>query len=315
MRAVRVDGPYHVSVVEVPSPRAADDEVLVEVERAAMCATDVKLVAHGADPPRVPGHEVAGRLEGGLFVGVHPDIGCGRCNFCLSGFENRCPDRVSIGLDCDGGFAQMVSVPRRHAVPLDLDVDLAPLIEPLACCVHAVRMLHVEKNDLALVVGAGPMGILSMWTLKAHGARVVVCQRSERRRRLADELGADAVCRPDDPVEKMMEARPQFAIVTAPGSPAIKHALKSVVVGGTVHAFAGTPGGATLDANDIHYRHLSLIGSTGSTVSDYERAAQLVSSGSVPMGRLPTTTISLHELPDALRGAHKDSAMKVLVSP
>jgi L-iditol 2-dehydrogenase len=315
VRAVRLDGPDDVRVVEVPTPRAANDEVLVEVERAAMCATDVKLVAQGTDPPRVLGHELAGRLVGGRFVGVHPDIGCGRCSFCSSGFENRCPDRVSIGLDRDGGFAQMVSVPKRHTVPLDLDVDLAPLIEPLACCVHAVRMLRVEDGDLALVVGVGPMGLLTMWTLIAHGVRVGVCQRSEQRRRLADELGADVVFGPEDPVQKIMGEPPRVAVVAAPGSSALAYALRSVVVGGIVHAFAGTPGGATVDANVVHYRHLSLVGSTGSTVSDYERAAHLVSSGFVPLERLPTTTISLDELPDALRGSHKNSALKLLVSP
>lgn len=87
------------------------------------------------------------------------------------------------------------------------------------------------------------------------------------------------------------------ALVTAPGVEALSWAIEHVDVGGRVHAFAGSPGGAPIDANLVHYRHLRLVGSTGSTIDDYRRARDLASSGSVPLERLPSRTVSLDEIP------------------
>jgi L-iditol 2-dehydrogenase len=314
MRAVQVSEPGLAELVDASDPRAVDGEVVVAVERAAMCPTDVKLMKRGSNPPRVPGHEIAGRLADGSLVGVHPDIGCGRCAICRAGHENRCPDRVSIGIDRDGGFAERVAVPASHAFALEVDLDVVPLIEPLACCVQAARMLPVRAGQTAMVVGAGAMGLLCMWTLRALGAVVGVCQRSEARRRLVKELGADFVFGPHEAAAQAMGEAPEVAVVTAPGGAALRQALEGVAVGGTVHAFAGSPGGAQIDANTVHYRHLTLVGSTGSTFADYRRAVELVSSGAVPLHRVPTSTVVLEEVPAALRGDVAGDVLKVLIA-
>ncbi|MGH2664047.1 MAG: zinc-dependent alcohol dehydrogenase [Actinomycetota bacterium] len=314
MRAVRVSDPATVDVVKVPRPPAGTGEVLVRVSAAAVCPTDRRLAARGADPPRIPGHEAAGRLEDGTPVGVHPDIGCGRCPLCRAGWENRCPDRISIGLDRDGGFADWVAVPGRHVVPLaGVGPGVGPLLEPLACVLHALRLLGVGSRERIVVVGAGAMGILATWALQAAGAAVAVVQRSEPRRRLAAELGADAALGPDgDPAEALGDL-PAAAIVAAPGAEALTWALERVAPGGRVHAFAGTPEGAPVDANLVHYRHLALVGSTGSTVADYERARELAASGAVPLDRLPIATVPLESVPGVLLGSPGSDVLKVLV--
>jgi L-iditol 2-dehydrogenase len=314
MRAVRVGTGGGAQLVETERPAPGAGELLVRVEAAAICATDRKLAAHGAPAPVILGHELAGRLEDGRLVGVHPDVGCGACAFCRAGFENRCPERVSIGIDRDGGLAEWVAVPGGHVLPLDgVPLELSPVLEPLACCLHAVRLLAVRRDDAALVVGAGAMGILSMWALQQAGARVAVSQRSEERRQLAGELGADAVLAPGESAEATLGGAPRVAIVTAPGSEPLAGALEAVALGGVVHAFAGTPAGARIDANVVHYRHLRLIGSTGSALSDYRRAVELVSSGRIPLDRLPSTTVAIAEVPKLLLGQRTVPGLKVIV--
>jgi threonine dehydrogenase-like Zn-dependent dehydrogenase len=166
--------------------------------------------------------------------------------------------------------------------------------------VHAASVLEAREGDLAVVVGAGSLGILGMWALQAVGVRVAVMQRSDRRRALALELGADGVLGSGEDPARVLGARPRLALVAAPGADALSWALEHVDVGGRVHAFAGTPGGAPVDANVVHYRHLALVGSTGSTVEDYRRALELAGGGRVPLERLPVARIALDEVPRVL---------------
>jgi len=302
MRALRIGEPGEVDLVDVPTPRPASDEVLVRVAFAGICATDRKLATRGSREPRIPGHEVSGWLDDGTPVGIHSDLGDGTCRHCRMGYENRCPGRVSIGLDRDGGMAEWLTAPEAHIVPLDgLDPEVGCLLEPLACCVHATSLLDVQPGAPAVVVGAGPMGLLAMWALQARGAVVAVCETSPQRRSVATELGAQAVLAPDDDVMESLEASPSSAVVTAPGPAALGWALARMEPGGTVHAFAGTVGGNPIDANVVHYRHIALVGSTGSSMRDYVEAHALVRDGRVPLERLPRRVISLDDAVDTLR--------------
>lgn len=314
MKAVRVSGPGEVELTEVPDPSPGSDEALIEVQSAALCATDRKLTIRGSDPPRVPGHEFAGLLPDGTVVAVHPDIGCGRCEMCRAGFENRCPKRESIGLDRDGGFAEWTVAPIDHVVPLnDVAIEIAPLLEPLACCVHAARVLDIGHGDSAVVVGAGVMGVLVMWVLQVGGVRVAVCQRSPKRRALARDLGAEFVVCPEDDLTTVLGERPRHAVVTAPTTRAIAWALENVRVGGSIHIFAGVDGGAPIDANSVHYRHLRLVGSTGSTVADYRAGLEMVIRKEIDLAAVPRRVISLSEVPEALLAPPEPDVLKVTI--
>ena len=314
MRAVVVSAPGTAELVEAACRPPGPGELRVRVAVAGICGTDRRLAARGADPPRIPGHEAAGHLDDGTPVGIHPDVGCGRCPHCLAGLENRCPDKRSVGLDRDGGLAEWLCVPAAHAVTVaGLDLGLVPLLEPLACCLHALSTLAVRRDDTALVVGAGSMGLLCMWALQAVGATVAVAQRSPERRALAARLGADVVLGPGQDPQAELGRAPSVAVVAAPGTEPLAWALAKVAVGGRVHAFASTPGGAPVDANVVHYRHLTVIGSTGSTVGDYRRARDLAASGEVPLARLPRSTVPLERAPAVLVGRDGHGALKITV--
>lgn len=309
-----MDGPGEVRIAELPVPAPAPGEILIRVAFSGICATDHKLAARGFEAPRVLGHEIGGWLEDETAVGVHPEVGCGQCERCRAGFENRCASRVSIGIDRDGGLTEYVTVPERNIVPLgSLSLRQAPLLEPLACALHAVEVLRVESDEAALVVGAGTMGLLAMLALLSRGARVAVSQRSPLRRHLASELGADVVIGPGEDPSPLLGEPPAVVIVTAPTSQALTYALDVVAIGGRVHAFAGIPGGGEIDANVIHYRHLALTGSTGSRLGDYHRALELGGSGQIALSRFPTRFVTLEEARTLVAGERGVDVYKVMI--
>lgn len=313
MHAVVVAGPDDVSVRDVDRPRPGPDDLVVEVVAAAICATDRKFAARGDDVPRVLGHEFSGRLPDGTVVGVHPEATCGHCAACRAGWDNRCPERLSLGLGRDGGLAEAVVVPAAQVLPLaGIDPVVGSMLEPLACIVHAVEGQGMDTSSTAAVVGAGAMGILGAWVLQAAGVRVTVVQRSARRRELARTLGIDAVIGPDEDVCDTLGGPPGVALVTAPGAGALEWALHNVAPGGRVHAFAGTPGGALVDANIVHYRHLTLLGSTGSRFRDYVRARDLVRSGAVDLSSLPRHEVALADAADAVQAGPPEGALKTV---
>ncbi|HEX6230665.1 MAG TPA: alcohol dehydrogenase catalytic domain-containing protein [Actinomycetota bacterium] len=317
MRAIRIDGPRRVALVDMPRPEPSPGDVLVRVASAALCAVDRRLAERGTERPRVPGHEIAGTLEDGTPVGVHPNIGCGRCEWCRQGFVNRCPDHEDLGRDRDGGLAEWIAVPADHVVPLEgLDLETAPLVEPLSTIVHAQSLLAVDGGDRVAVVGAGPLGILGMWMFRRLGATVAVVQRSEERRRLALRLGADAAVGPGDDVDEPLGGPPHAILVTAPGADPLTWALERVAEGGIVHSFAGTAGGMPVDANLVHYRHLRLVGSTGCTVEEFRQALELARSGAIPVAELPRVTVPLERVPAVLLDPAPDpGTLKVMVRP
>lgn len=315
MKAVRVTGPGTVELATLPRPRPDESEVVVAVEAAAICGTDRKLVRRGEPAGRVLGHEGAGRLPDGTLVGIHPDTGCGRCTACRDGRTNRCPDHVAVGIDRDGCLAEAVTVPAAHAVPLDgVALELAPLAEPLACCVHALDRATTRRLSpgTAVVVGAGAMGVLMGWTLAAAGWSVVVNQRSQPRRDLARDLGLPVLGPDDDPAEAF-DGPPDLVMVTAPGTEALSWALEEVAEGGTVHAFAGTPDGAPIDANLVHYRHLDLVGSTGSGLTDYREALALIRDGDVPVETLPRDITDLSGVVNAVTRHADETILRTIV--
>lgn len=313
MRALQVQGPAVAQVVTVDPPAPAPGEVIVSVATAAICNTDRKLTTRGASPGRTLGHETAGYLQDGTAVGVHPDISCGKCASCRAGLDSHCPDKVAVGIDRDGGLAGSVAVPAAHAVPLEgVPVEFAPMLEPLACCVHAVRRAGPFDGP-AVVVGAGAMGIFLTWVLRAAGTTVAVCQSSAARRDQASRLGADVVLTSEQDPREVLDEQPGAIFVTAPGADALQWGLRHVATAGVVHAFAGTPGGALVDANLVHYGHLQLVGSTGSGLLDYRRARDLVRDGSVNLSSLPHRRTDLDGAARAVVAAPAANELRTLI--
>jgi len=207
MLSVVVESPRTVALVERPLPEPVAGELRVRVRYAGICGSDVHIL-HGDNPfvvyPRVIGHEFVGvveRVGGGVdaarvgeLVAVDPVIGCGRCYACRLGRANVCRELQVLGVHRDGGFSQWLCVPagNAHPIPNGLSAEAAATIEPFAIAANVTERTGVRPDDVALVYGAGPIGVCVTQVLKGvYGVRVIVADRIPERLALARLSGAD----------------------------------------------------------------------------------------------------------------------------
>lgn len=262
MRAVQVPEPETgFEVIEVAIPDPDPDEVRVEVEACGVCHSEAFVVNDaypGIEYPRVPGHEVGGRVdavgddvtqwEAGDRVGVGWHGGhCFSCDACRRGDFINCENAEIAGLTDDGGYAEYLTAPREAVarVPDDLDaVDAAPLLCAGVTTFNALRNSDAAPGDLVAVQGVGGLGHLAVQYAHAAGFETVAVSRGEEKRDLAEELGADHYVdsEAEDPAAVLSDlGGAQVVLATAPSSDAMESVLGGVGDNGTLLA-VGAPG-------------------------------------------------------------------------
>ena len=203
-RVALVPSPGRIGLELRPVGEPADGEVLVRVSECGLCGSDLKLFSgrHPVlQPPLVLGHEFHGTVEAagtedvepGAPVAVFPPIGCGRCRNCRRGEPHTCHAMTFIGGERQGGLSDLVAVPAGNVVPMrpDVPADRRVFVEPLAVGVHAAARGAVRPDEVALVVGAGPIGLFTALALRHGGVeRVLLADLADDRLALARRLGA-----------------------------------------------------------------------------------------------------------------------------
>ena len=210
MKAAVFRGIGQVEVAEVPVPEPGPGEVLIRVGYCGICGSDLEAVHTGMyEPGLIIGHEFAGVIaevgpgvEGwqvGDRVVVNDAIPCGVCPPCREGRLDGCEDLTMVGVTHDGGMAEYVRITARglHRLPEGVTLRQGALVEPLAVALHGVRRSRLKPGDQVLVMGAGPIGLLTLQCALLAGARrVVVTEIDPTRAALAERLGAAAVLDP-----------------------------------------------------------------------------------------------------------------------
>jgi L-iditol 2-dehydrogenase len=299
-------GPGDLRVEEVAEPRG---EVLVEVEAATACATDVKALRHGhlilGPYPARFGHETVGvRDDTGERVLVGDSVPCGACVACVASRTQLCEDMTWVL----GGFAERIAAPAAalHAVPGGLAPAGAAMAEPLAAAVHAVARAGASAD--AAVLGGGTMGLMLARLLVLEGRDVTLCDRHPLRRAQAEAWGARAVERLGRH-DLVMEAvgRPQ----------AWRAAIDAAAPGGTVVLVGGCPSGTdvTLASGPLHYAELDVRGAFHHTPAEVDRALALLAGGDVDWRALAGDTVGLDALHGALLRPSAGEARKLVVDP
>jgi threonine dehydrogenase-like Zn-dependent dehydrogenase len=213
IRAAVFAGPEKVEVQRRPRPvLGSPSEVLVEVEACGICGTDLHIVenppGHPATTGVVLGHEMVGRIveagaaapgaDVGTRVVVSPNVACHHCRSCRQGIVSACENFSSIGIFRDGGLADVVSVPAAacYAIGEDIPARTAALTEPLSCVLNGVSQARPMPGDVAVIYGAGAIGLLFLAVLVAGGVRCVVVEPSPSRRETAAKMGATGAIDP-----------------------------------------------------------------------------------------------------------------------
>jgi L-iditol 2-dehydrogenase len=347
MLAAVYHGAEDIRVEQVPIPQIGPGELLLKVNSASICGTDLRIFhgGHRMFPPgtiRIPGHEVVGTIAAcgeqvtGFSIGqrvfVAPNMGCGHCRQCISGNNNRCANYQAVGVTLDGGFAEYMRVPaaavqQGNVIHINPAVDpaVAALTEPFACVLRGQEVLHIRPGDVVLVIGAGPIGIMHLKLAQLSGAgRVLVSEFHPERAAQAAALGADRVIIPtEEDLAAVLAAETDglgadVIIVAAPAHAAQESALQLAGIGGRINFFGGLPKDQptiNFDSNLVHYKELLVTATTACSTADCWRAAQIISTGKVDLSSLVSKRFPLVEAGAAFAAAQDRKSLKVVLEP
>lgn len=326
MKAAVVTEPGVLVITDVPSPVPRDHEVIVQVDTCGICGTDVHVLDgdYGVVRyPVIPGHEFAGTvtavgaavrgLEVGTLVAVDPMDYCDACEMCRSGWTNMCTNGGGLGTTAPGALAEYVAVngARCEPLPPGLSLELASLVEPLSCVLHALDRLGPVLGADTLVLGSGPIGLLLTSLLSMAGATVDVVDRNPARLAFAPKFGATRIG-----ATAAELAAPNWAvIVDATGNPAAVRDAFAFARRTARIALLGVSGPGNsfpFEPFDIVARELTVLG-VNSVRHTFGRAARLLASGRIPAELLHEDALPLSETAEALRRAHEGEALKTRV--
>lgn len=322
MKALMYLGEKNLEVQNVPDP---DGEFLVRVLGCDICGTDLKTWLHGHPnftPPCILGHEFIGTVErapqnSGFSVGdavvVAPYGECGECDLCQRGAGELCTHKHNVS---SGAFCELVSVPldfvKSGVFKLDSPDEAFTLVEPLACVLTAMSKMHITAISNVLIAGGGPMGMLFALMLMAKKVSVTISEPNESRRNQVSSFGVRTAV-PDD-----IKPNEYDNIVVAVNLPSlVEEYVKCVGDNGTVHVFAGMPAGTmfALDAAAIHYRGVTVTGSSGFNLAAFKRAYEIIQTDPAYFRRLISHRFRIDDATKAFETLAAGKAFKVLIQP
>jgi len=338
-RTALLERPRHFELVERPLPVAGPGEVVVRVAATAVCHTDLGIYTGdhpGVRYPVVMGHEATGRIEsvgpgvsgmtqGGPVI-INPIISCGHCDSCRRGAEHLCRNAGLFGREVDGSMSELVKLKSKyvHALPLDLPLANATLIETLATVRHAQERLALAAGESVVVIGQGTTGLLHTRLAVLAGANpVIAISRTRWKLDMAERMGAHHAL--DVAAEKAVDevlrltggAGADVVIDTAGGAATLGAGLNMLRPGGRFSPYAVSheccDGFTTFP---LYYKEVSIIGSRALTPADMQPSIELVASGKIDVSDFVSATYPLKEAPEAFQAyeANPGGVLRIVIS-
>ena len=341
MLAVMLLGPGQMVFRDIPIPEPGPDEIVLRIDTALTCGTDVKAFRRGHPkwpPPIRFGHEYAGTVarrgkqvttvREGDEVMLAPTGPCGKCFYCAREQENLCFSLMETMVM--GGYAEYVSIPARvHQTnlfpkPDTLSFAEASLLEPLSCVVYGLDPIVLRPDDTAVIIGAGAFGLLYLTVLRFMGIeRVYVVARNPYRARIALELGATGIiaCSAEDAREEVFaltDGRGADLVVECTAQPAVwQESVFWPRPGGQLILFGGCPPGTTiaLDTYRIHYEQVRIFSPFHFTPKAVRRAYELLVGAKLPTRPFISGTYPLSGLPAVFDLLQNGQGIKYAIIP
>ena len=326
MKAILFTGAHQVEVTDLPDPKPGPSEVVLAVKASGICHTDFEVLKdnYGTGAfPVIPGHEYAGVVAEvgesvtdvavGDRVVVDPNLECGTCRSCQRGWAHLCETLGAYGVTTHGGFAEK-SVVKASAVHKigEMSFTQAALAEPMGCVLNGVDAVHETWMEDALVIGAGPMGLLFAIALKELGVKnVVLSDILDSRLELASSFGFDVISSQSSGMERWHH-RADLA-VDATGVPAVAGQLIDYTAnGGKVLFFGVCPSEARIEISpfEVFRRQLTLAGSH-SLNHNIPRALKVIEAYGSDIARVVSHELSLDEVGGILSSHPPEGSLKV----
>jgi L-iditol 2-dehydrogenase len=323
MKAAVYHGQNSISVEERAVPIISDGEILLEVKAVGVCPTDVKAYYNGSgsiQSPRILGHEVTGIIREsrssnfavGERVNVAADNPCMKCDRCIRGLHNMCRNITSLGINIDGGYAEFMRVPKEfidNGMVIRLKDSTSfvegTFIEPVAVSLNALSLAHPEGSRQAIVIGDGPNALIHLQLLKRYYGvkKVVVTGMIPYRLKLARNLDADDIVDVKNEPKGIDSLGKDFDIVdiTIGNSQALDQALTLTDAGTRIVVFGGSIKDTSIPItmNKVHYNQITVTGSTGTSLSHYAEAADIVNTGRLDLKSLVTESFAVDKIIEA----------------
>lgn len=336
MRAIVSHGVQDFRLEDCPMPPVGENDVQVEIHYCGVCGTDVHQY-HGTWELNIgctPGHEVSGvvrevgsrvtRFRPGERVALDPGVICHVCEFCRGGRNNLCANRVGMFHYTRGGFGDYTSVPERqvYRVPDGMPLEWAAFLEPASCCVHAIDRAAIEPGQSVAVLGGGAIGLMLMQLALLSGAtKVIVSEPQEKRRKIAEELGATAVVDPtsDDAVKAVRDLSNggvNVAIESAGLPVTVSQCFHLVKRGGKIVLFGVCDPDAWVEFNPYYvFRNELTVLGTVMAGHAFPRTLELLASEKIRVQPLISHVMPLSRFQEALDMHEHHEGLKILITP
>jgi L-iditol 2-dehydrogenase len=327
MKAAMLYGVKDLRVEDIDIPNVKVGEVLVRVKAATTCGTDLKIFQRGyvenvIKLPTIFGHEWAGEVaetgedldwpKKGMRVRAGNSAPCLHCAMCQKGKYNLCESMIWLW----GAYAEYIKVPARmvqvnmQQVPEDVSYEEAAITEPLACVLHGVEEASVGLGDTVAIIGAGPIGLLHLLTIRKVGVeKTIIIDLVDERLDLAKRLGADVTIngQRENVIRQVKEITAGYGadmVIEAIGLPTTwEQALKLVRKGGTVLEFGGCPPDTEIkiSTEQLHYGELTILGTFHTTPLHFRKALNLIASRTIDVRPLITRKMRLEDVKEAFQ--------------